>query len=122
MYRAIVQAENENQTYHYIGLTGTSFKARLANHNTTFKNESKENSTALSQYIWELKRKKKKYHIKWEIVARAKKYSPGASKCNLCIEEKLQIILASKNKDFLLLNRRSEIASSCRHRTKFKLG
>ena len=42
----------------------------------------------------------------------------GSKRCNLCLEEKLNI---SKEKDNCLLNKRSEIISACQHRNRFQV-
>ena len=70
----------------------------------------------LSTYIWENKEKnpKVKYSIKKKVIS----YRPEIEKCNLCIEEKKQIILADKNK---IINKNDEILTKCRHRNKFLL-
>ena len=46
-----------------------------------------------------------------------KAYNPTLKKCNLCLNEKLSII---DNPDKILLSKRSEVISQCRHRNKFK--
>ena len=58
--------------------------------------------------------------IKWEIARRAAPYKCGTRKCDLCTTEKLEIALANANANTdSLLNKRSEIVSTCRQRTKF---
>ena len=42
----------------------------------------------------------------------------GSKKCNLCLEEKLNIL---KEKDNCLLNKRSEIISACQHKNRFQV-
>ena len=41
------------------------------------------------------------------------------SRCNLCLEEKIQIMTYSEPEK--LLNKRCELIARCRHKTKFKL-
>ena len=41
------------------------------------------------------------------------------SRCNLCLEEKIQIMIYPDPEK--LLNKRCELIARCRHRTKFKL-
>ena len=41
----------------------------------------------------------------------------GSKRCNLCLEEKLNIL---KEKDNCLLNKRSEIISACQHINRFQ--
>ena len=53
VYRAKVTSESGKETY--VGLTATTFKARLANHRASFRAETKRNTTELSKHIWTLK-------------------------------------------------------------------
>ena len=53
VYQATMTSESKTETY--VGLTATTFKARLANHKASFNSESKRNSTELSKHIWTLK-------------------------------------------------------------------
>ena len=73
-------------------------------------------STCLSKYIWELKDKGTDHEIKWSIIKRAKPYSGKPSRCNLCLAEKLCLLTADKS---VLLNKRSELVTKCRHENKF---
>merc|ERR1712105_189355 len=102
----------------YIGLTELPFKTRFYNHTQSFKKKKHRHDTELSRYIWQLKKKKKRYSIKWSIVTKARAYSNETKKCDLCLTEKLQIIKADKRN---LLNSRSELISKCRHENKFYL-
>ena len=72
----------------------------------------------LSKYVWELKEKDINYFINWDIAMEAQKYVCGSRKCDLCICEKLLIARADPN---VLLNKRDELVSKCRHRNKFTL-
>ena len=47
------------------------------------------------------------------------KYKPGHKMCDLCTEEKLQIMRAAKDENNI--NKRNEVAALCVHRNKFKL-
>ena len=49
---------------------------------------------------------------------KSQKYVCGSRKCDLCICEKLLISRANPN---VLLNKRDELVSECRHRNKFTL-
>ena len=73
-------------------------------------------NTCLSKYVWELKDKGTDHEIKWSILKRAKPYSGKPSRCNLCLAEKLCILTADKS---VLLNKRSELITKCRHENKF---
>ena len=58
------------------------------------------------------------YFINWNIAMKSQKYVCGSRKCDLCICEKLLISRADPN---ILLNKRDELVSKCRHRNKFTL-
>ena len=60
----------------------------------------------------------KKYEIKWQKYPNFPSYSPEVEKCCLCMNEKVEIAL---HKGHHLLNKRNEIISRCRHRSKYKL-
>ena len=101
----------------YVGLCSTNFKARLSNHNTTFKYASKSGSTSLSRHIWKLKRRKIKYNLEWKILDRGQQYSPISGICSLCTCEKFHILY---NREKATLNQKTEIFGHCLHR-KYKL-
>ena len=115
LYNADIQIDGEEEKL-YIGVTASEFKVRHSNHKTSLKYEKYKHSTMLSTYIWENKEKNPqvKYSIKKKVIS----YRPEIEKCNLCIEEKKQIILADKNK---IVNTNNEILTKCRHRNKFLL-
>ena len=71
-------------------------------------------STTLSSYVWELKDNKGVDPImKWEVIKKCRKYRAGDRICRLCMEEKLSIA-ACKSRN--MLNQRSEVLNSCRHK------
>ena len=84
----------------------------------SFRHEKYRNQTELSKYIWELKREDKTFRVNWDILRKAPAYSNLSKRCDLCLTEKLMIISADKS---ILLNKRSEIISKCRHQNKFYL-
>ena len=118
VYRATVTTDGRGPPKHYIGSTDTTFKKRYANHKASLNHPSKANQTALSSYIWQLKRTSVNYHITWEILQHAVAYTNKTKSCNLCTSEKLLIATADKSS---LLNKRSELLSKCRHRSRFLL-
>ena len=118
IYEATVKTNNPATEKLYIGQTSTTFKSRFANHKASFKHSSKANQTELSKYVWQLKSAGKEYSITWKIVRRAMSCITTSRHCGLCTAEKLCILKGDTAK---LLNKRSEIASSCRHRTKLYL-
>ena len=56
------------------------------------------------------------FNIKWSILKQASSYRSGAKSCNLCLQEKLEILKGDKKR---LLNRRCELFSKCCHRRQF---
>ena len=75
VYKATVTTSNPNTIMNYIGMTSTTFKERLANHNYTFEHKEHSNKTELSKYIWTLKDNKKDFNINWQILKRAISYT-----------------------------------------------
>ena len=98
--------------------TRLKFQKRYRNHQTSFRHPSKRNETELSKYIWDLKDQKKSFRVKWRVLRSCQPYSNESKKCNLCLQEKYFIIY---RKDLSSLNKRNELASSCRHRNRFTL-
>ena len=109
VYRAEVIDENDNRTT-YTGLTGNTFKARHYRHRSSFKHRKLENDTTLASHIWTLKDNNLNYQINWSEVCMAPRFIPN---CRLCIKEKYYIIFQPEG---ALLNKRSELFSTCRHR------
>ena len=69
----------------------------------------------LSKYIWQLKRNKKIPSIEWKIVRKV--FCDAKSNyCLLCLKEKYFIIIYPH--EDILLNKRSELMSKCRHENK----
>ena len=116
VYKATVTTAESRKEY--FGLTEGPFKNRYYNHLTSFRHEQYSNATELSKYVWDLKRASADFQINWSISRRAPAYSTKSRSCPLCLAEKLCIITADKRH---LLNRRSELVSTCRHRRKHLL-
>ena len=55
VYQATVTTEDNRPAQTYVGLTENSFKARFANHKSSFNNPDKRLSTELSKHVWCLK-------------------------------------------------------------------
>ena len=102
----------------YIGISETPFKKRFANHQKSFKIEKYKHETELSKEVWEIKRRNYIPKVNWKIIKRCISYNRAIQKCNLCLNEKLEIILYKGNN---LLNSRSELISKCRHLNKHTL-
>ena len=119
VYQCEIEAPNtEKKTY--IGLTEREFKTRFGEHKTTFNNKKYSNSTTLSSYIWEMK--KKGIHnasLKWSFIKEISSYNNTTKRCNLCLYEKYAILNHPSQED--LLNKKSELVSKCRHQNKFLL-
>ena len=115
VYEATVTAEDGTMR-NYIGMTEHSFKTRFADHKQSFEKKKYATKTSLSRYLWKLNESGIKYSIKWSIIQRARTYRGGSRQCNLCLAEKLCILNADKR---FLLNKKSELISSCRHKNKF---
>ena len=115
-YEATVTTPNNSKKY--IGLTANSFKTRYTAHKATFTKREKENSTELSKHILKLKDQNIPFETLWRILKHAQPYTPSTKRCNLCSWEKYYITTAEKDN---ILNSRSELISTCRHRRKFLL-
>ena len=113
IYKASVISDNA--CMFYVGLSGGKFKYRLGNHKKSFKHEKYEKDTALSKYVWSLKRKNIEYSINWEILYKSNISTRRSGNCNLCLQEKLSILQAKKSNPSTCLNKRSELVSKCRH-------
>ena len=105
---------NDRNKKVYFGSTQGEFKTRYYNHKTSFSHEKYRHSTTLSSYVWEVKDKKGIDPIlKWEVIKKCRKYRAGDKDCLLCNEEKLAIA-SCKSRD--MLNQRSEVLNSCKHK------
>ena len=113
IYQATVNSESSSNTY--IGLTENEFKTRWYQHRHDF--NKKQDSTELSKHIWDLKKNKTNFEIKWKILKQVPKLNNGQKMCRLCTTEALCIIKDQKG----LLNKRNEIMNKCRHQNKFLL-
>ena len=99
----------------YIG-AAENFKQRYANHLKSFRHEQYKAGTELSKYIWKLKSENLSYKIQWKILRKTSGYNKISKTCNLCLNEKLEILkFRDKN---ALLNTRNELVSKCRHENK----
>ena len=102
----------------YKGSFRTSFKKRYSNHKKSFNLHLYKHDTKLSTEYWNLKIKQLNPQISWKIKWIYKSYNPPSKRCNLCLTEKLEIL---DDPDKILLNKRSEIISQCRHKNKYRL-
>ena len=97
----------------YYVTCGKTFKEWHDNHTATFRKKSKQKSTELSKYIWELKQNSIQYQIRGDIASRAR-----TQKCDLCMTEKLT---RAKTDPCSLLSTRDEFNSKCKHMSKLSL-
>ena len=115
VYKATVTAPSR-PTMVYYRSTEPPFKKRWYNHTQSFRHENYSTATELSKYVWDLKRAGLEATIRWEIAQRSTPYQCGSRRCDLCITEKTVIALADPK---TLLNKRTELVSFCKHRSKF---
>jgi hypothetical protein len=112
IYQATVTQGN-SKTETYIGLTATTFKARLGNHFKSFRHEKHRSDSMLSNHLWELSEQNINYDLSWKLIARANTYSPVTGFCPLCNLEKFLITFKP---ELGTLNSRNEIFTNCRHK------
>ena len=118
VYKATVTTDDASNSKDYIGISGTEFKLRYANHKQSFANERKRDATSLSQHIWSLKENNVPFSLTWKVLSKCTPYTCGSRVCNICTTEKFEIL---KSDPKSTLNKRTEIVGKCRHRAKFKL-
>ena len=118
VYQATVTTDDNMPAQTYVGLTESSFKIRFANHKSSFNNPNKRLSTELSKHVWRLKEAGLPFKITWKFLKQTSPYNPVSGRCNLCLSEKYFIIC---NPELATLNKRNELATSCRHANKFLL-
>ena len=105
----------DDETYKpklYKGTCETTFKKRYANHKKSFNAEKNKSDTKLSTKYWKLADKNLHPRISWSIKVNYKSYNPNSKRCSLCLHEKLEIV---DDPEEILLNKRSEVISQCRH-------
>ena len=103
----------------YLGITEPPWKGRYNNHTKSFRDLEYSKETELSKEIWSLKERNATYSVQWRIRKLCPAYNPTTKKCMLCLNEKTDILHYNGAN---LLNKRSEIISTCRHRKKYSLG
>ena len=112
VYNAEVSTDDGNSRKNYIGTSKGPMKHRISVHKKSFFNKE-YNPTSLSNYIWNLKKKKKGYDIKWSILKRTSGYHSVSKSCSLCLTEKF--LIAKYPNEESLINERNELVSKCRH-------
>ena len=93
LYRCTLKENTTSDGVNYNGVTEDAFKDRFNKHLNSFKYESKANSTELSKYFWEVKRKNNEKPIMhWSVIDHAKPCQNGSKSCKLCLTEKYHIL------------------------------
>ena len=86
VYKAEIETNdgiNELSTKVYFGISKTDFKSRYNKNKMSFRNQTHENDTELSKYIWSLKDENKDFDIRWSIFKKSSGYSIVSKSCNL---------------------------------------
>ena len=120
MYKCVVSATEKAKEHVYIGVAEGDWKQRYCNHTMSFRNQKRKNDTALSTFLWELKKSTKEIpKLTWSVLKVVAAYSNISKRCLLCLNEKLLIATYPDQKQ--LLNKRSELIAKRRHENKFLL-
>ena len=98
-----------------LGVSETTLKVRYGNYKNSFPKQRHNNDTELSKEYWKLKQLNGILRIKWKILRKCHTYNQKKRQCILCLNEKYEIACYKVNN---LLNERSEILGTCRHRNK----
>ena len=86
----------------------------------SFKNRFYANSTTLSSYVWEMKKRKNVTPVlTWAVLRTAKAYSNITKRWSLSLYEKLAIITYLYLEE--VLSRRSELVTKCKYENKLPL-
>ena len=97
VYQGIIYRKNVKDRKTYIGISSTKWISRYANHKFSFFHEHLKNQTALSKHFWSFKNKGLTLEIQWSILKKSN--TPKCfDRCNLCLEEKIQMIYPDPEK------------------------
>ena len=77
----------------YLGIAETTFKKRYSNHKRSFNLPEYKKDTELSKEFWKIKRRNSVPNIKWRILRKCSRFNRSSVRCNLCLNEKLEIAL-----------------------------
>ena len=126
VYQGLLSSGPNTTKYNYFGHAGNNFKERYQSHKLSFENPNYKTSTTLSAKVWELREKGLPTEVKWNILHTTRPYKAGMKSCDLCLLEKTRILLGRRGPEkiddnVVLLNRRTEVTSKCRHRLKYTL-
>ena len=118
VYQGIIYPkENVKDRKTYIGISSTKWKFRHANHKFSFSHEHlKTKLPYLSIFgVWKIKVWPPE--IQWSILKKLNTPKCFDSRCNLWLEEKIQIIIYPDPEK--LSNQQCELIARCRHWNKF---
>ena len=102
----------------YLGVSETTFKVCYCNHKKSLTKQRHKNDTELSKEYWKVKQQNGIPRIKWKVLRKCHAYNQKKRQCILCLNEKYEIACY---KGDILLNKRTEILGTCRHRNKYSL-
>ena len=119
VYSSQLTLTQSGEVKEYLGSTSQQVKSRISQHTTDSKYERYKNRTNLAKMKWSLRDKDIHFTQTWKIECYARSYTPEVGHCDLCATEKYLIVKNFRNRN--LVNDRSEIISTCRHRRKFLL-
>ena len=93
IYKCTVSATQTFKQRVYLGIAERNWKKILYNHRQSFKDKKHKNDTALSSYLWDLKKNHNQIpKFTWSVVRFSPGYSNISKRCLLCLHEKLLIL------------------------------
>ena len=95
-----------------------TIKDRYSNHKISFNLAAHRHDTKFSKEFWKIKCRNSVPKIKSRILRKSSRFNRSSLRCNLCLNEKLEIVLFKGSK---ILNRRTELISKCRYVNKHTL-
>ena len=93
VYKCVPSVDRYHPNKVQLGTAEGDFKQRFYNHQMSFNNEGHSKNTTFFKYVWEIKEKFKIMpSLKWSIIKSVSAYSNISKKCQLCLQEKSEII------------------------------
>ena len=102
----------------YLGSCETTFKDRFGNDKKWLNHLKRKNDTELPKEVFEIKKCNGTPKFPYKIIKICASYNPNGKRCHLYLNEKCEI---GTYKGDNLLNKRTEITNTFRHRSKYKL-
>ena len=84
----------------------------------SFKSIKKRNATQIFKTFWNAKDSRLNPTIHWKIINHVTLYKPGQKCCNLCLTEKLEILLVNQS---TTLNKQLKLTRKYRQKNQFEL-